>query len=116
VLLGSIAVMIGGTLVTLAPTLWAIVPGLVILTAGFFGAHSVASGWVGARAPVGRAQAASLYNLFYYAGSSVVGWSAGFAFAGGGWPGAVILVCVLALAAGVWAGIDWIASRRQAAA
>ncbi|AMM18847.1 MFS transporter [Frondihabitans sp. PAMC 28766] len=112
VLVTSIGVMVGGVLLTLAPSLWAIVPGLVILTAGFFGAHSVASGWVGARAePEHRAQAASLYNLFYYAGSSVVGWSAGFAFAGAAWPGVVTLVVVLAAAAGVWALVDGARSR-----
>ncbi len=112
VLVSSIAVMVVGTLITLVPNVAAIVVGLVILTAGFFAAHSVASGWVGARAqPSRRAQATSLYNLFYYAGSSVVGWSAGFAFAGAGWPGVAALVVGLACVAGAWAAIDGMRSR-----
>ncbi|RKR76553.1 MFS transporter [Frondihabitans australicus] len=115
VLVSSIAVMVAGVLLTLVPHVVVIVVGLIVLTAGFFGAHSVASGWVGARArPEHRAQAASLYNLFYYAGSSVVGWAAGFAFAGAGWPGVVTLVAVLAVAAATWAAIDGTRSRAVA--
>jgi MFS transporter, YNFM family, putative membrane transport protein len=41
----------------------AVLVGLVVATAGSFGAHSTASGWTG-QAPVGKAQASSLYNLF----------------------------------------------------
>lgn len=113
VLVTSIAVMIVGVLLTLAPTLWLIVPGLVVLTAGFFGAHSVASGWVGARAvPAERAQASSLYNLFYYLGSSVIGWASGFAFTVLGWAGLAAVVVVLAAIAGSWALIDGARTRR----
>jgi MFS family permease len=36
-------------------------------------AHTlIAAGWTGRSAPVGKAQASSLYNLFYYGGSSVI--------------------------------------------
>ena len=61
----------------------AVLAGLVIATAGFFGAHAIASGWTGRMAPAGKAQASSLYNLFYYGGSSVVGWFGGLAFDAG---------------------------------
>jgi hypothetical protein len=59
--------------------------GLVVATAGLFGAHSTASGWTGRGAPVGKAQASSLYNLFYYNGSSAIGWLGGVAFDAYGW-------------------------------
>lgn len=101
VLLGSVAVMIAGVLLTLAGTVAVVLVGLVVLTAGFFGAHSVASGWVGQRAVVGKAQATSLYNLFYYAGSSLVGWVGGYAYGGAGWGGLVGLVVALAVVAAV---------------
>jgi hypothetical protein len=68
---------------------------LLVMTAGFFGAHSIASGWVGARARSGRAQATSLYNLFYYAGSSLFGWLGGLAFLAG-WIGTAVMVACLA--------------------
>lgn len=105
VLLAAIAVMIAGTLLTLAPWLPAILVGLVVLTIGFFAAHSIASGWSGARARVGRAQAASLYNLFYYLGSSIVGWLAGLVFIHAGWSATVAVVCGLALVAAGWGAI-----------
>ena len=84
---------------TLAAPIPVILVGLVLFTAGFFGAHSIASGWTGALALMGRAQASSLYNLSYYAGSSVVGWSAGLVFQQFGWTAmAAALAVLIALA------------------
>jgi YNFM family putative membrane transporter len=70
-----------------------------VLTFGFFGAHSVASSWVGRRAVQARAQASSLYLFFYYFGSSVVGSLGGIAWADWGWPGVTVLIGALSLAA-----------------
>lgn len=96
VLLASITLMVSGLIVTLAAALPVILLGLVVFTAGFFGAHSIASGWTGSMTATGRAQASSLYNLSYYAGSSVVGWSAGLIFQSLGWPALVGALTVLA--------------------
>ncbi|MHA7985944.1 MFS transporter [Rathayibacter sp. CAU 1779] len=104
VLLVSIAVMVVGVLLTLLASLAWVIVGLVVFTAGFFAAHAIASGWVGSRAVVGRAQAASLYNLFYYLGSSVIGWCGGLVFAAGGWGATVGMVACLAVLAAVFAG------------
>lgn len=105
VLLAATAIMAAGLLLTLLAWLPAIVVGLVVFTAGFFGAHAVASGWTPASAPAGTsAQASSLYYLAYYAGSSAIGWALGLAFAGLGWGGVVGFVtvaCVLAAAIAV---------------
>jgi MFS transporter, YNFM family, putative membrane transport protein len=105
VLLGSLGLMLGGLALTVASPLPVILLGLVLFTAGFFGAHSIASGWTGALAVTGRAQAASLYNLSYYAGSSLVGWSAGFVFQSLGWGalaatlgGLAVVAAIIALA------------------
>ena len=72
---------------------------MVILTIGFFAAHAIASGWTGQRATVGRAQATSLYNLFYYGGSSVVGWLGGVVYQQFGWTAMALFVMGLALLA-----------------
>ncbi|WP_243399841.1 MFS transporter [Arthrobacter glacialis] len=85
VLLASTGAMVAGLAMTLAAPVTAILAGLILFTAGFFGAHSIASGWTGSLATSGRAQAASLYNLSYYAGSSLIGWSAGLVFQRFGW-------------------------------
>ena len=100
VLVGATATMAAGVALTLVPSLIVVLVGLLVLTAGFFAAHAVASGWSAASAaPGATAQASSLYYLAYYTGSSVFGWLLGFAFAGVGWPGvagAVIAMCGLA--------------------
>ncbi|MGH3644028.1 MAG: MFS transporter [Mycobacterium sp.] len=105
VLLVSIAIMVTGVAVTLSDNVIAILVGLVIATAGFFGAHSIASGWTGQAAPAGRAQASSLYNLFYYGGSSVIGWFGGVAFDGYGWVAVATTILVLALIAATVAAL-----------
>ena len=96
VLLVSVAIMAAGVAITLSDNVFAVLAGLVIATAGFFGAHSIASGWTGQSAPVGKAQASSLYNLFYYGGSSVIGWFGGVAYDGRGWTAVAVTILVLA--------------------
>jgi YNFM family putative membrane transporter len=100
VLLMSVSIMLVGVAMTLSSNVIAVLIGLVVATAGFFGAHSTASGWTGQAAPVGKAQASSLYNLFYYGGSSAIGWLGGVAFDAHGWTAvaATIAACVGAAA------------------
>ena len=86
VLAAGVAVTIAGVALTLPDALACVVAGLVVLTAGFFAAHSVASGWVGGRAPVAPAQASALYLCLYYVGSSVAGSAGGVFYSRGGWP------------------------------
>jgi predicted MFS family arabinose efflux permease len=99
VLLASIAVMIGGVALTLTGSLVVILAGLIIATGGFFGAHAVASGWTAQAAVTGTSQASSLYNFFYYAGSSLFGWLGGVFFSAAGWSGTAAMTIVLALIA-----------------
>jgi MFS transporter, YNFM family, putative membrane transport protein len=86
VLVAGVAVAVAGVALTLPASLAWVVAGLVVLTAGFFAAHSVASGWVGGLAPAAPAQASALYLCLYYAGSSVAGSAGGVFYARGGWP------------------------------
>lgn len=103
VLLGSIATMIVGTALTVHDNIAVVLVGLVIATAGFFGAHAIASGWVAYAAGDSKTQASSLYNLFYYAGSSAVGWFGGLAFDTAGWTAVAGVVIGLAVLAAVLA-------------
>lgn len=95
----SVLTAVAAALVTLPDVLALVLVGLVLFTAGFFGAHSVASGWVGRRATRARAQASALYLFSYYAGSSVGGVLGGLAYELGRWPGVVAYVVTLLLAA-----------------
>lgn len=100
VMLTGIATMTTGLGLTLWDNIAAVLAGLVVFTGGFFAAHSIGAGWTGTIATSGRAQAASLYNLSYYLGSSVIGWAGGLAFQTFGWTAlawtVIALVCTTA--------------------
>jgi YNFM family putative membrane transporter len=100
VLIGGLALMIAGLLLTALAPLGAIAAGIGLLTVGFFAGHSVASSWVGRLAKEAKGQAAALYLLSYYLGSSVVGSIGGHFWTAYGWNGVVVLVGAL-LAVGV---------------
>ncbi|MFD9971020.1 MFS transporter [Streptomyces sp. NPDC059011] len=80
-----------GLLLSLADSLTAVLLGLVLITAGFFAGHAVASSSVSRTATTGRAQASALYQSAYYLGSSVGGTLGAVAFHSGGWAGTVLL-------------------------
>lgn len=96
VLLAGLALSTAGLALTLTQSLALILAGLVVFTGGFFAAHSIGAGWTGALASTGRAQAASLYNLAYYLGSSIIGWAGGLVFQSVGWNALAAAVMVLA--------------------
>ncbi|MFT8870883.1 MAG: MFS transporter [Sporolactobacillus sp.] len=94
----SLLLMFVGLVTTLAAPLWLKIAGLAIFTFGFFGGHAVASGWVGLLANRReKAQASSLYLLFFYIGSSAVGYAGGLFLQAFGWFGVVAVVGVLSL-------------------
>ncbi|MCS0604691.1 MFS transporter [Streptomyces sp. LP11] len=78
-----------GLLLSLAASLPLVLLGLVLITAGFFAGHAVASSAVGKTATHGRAQAAALYQSAYYIGSSVGSTVGATAFHATGWGGTV---------------------------
>lgn len=96
-LLISVGITIIGALLTLLPTLVAIIAGLVVFTFGFFASHSIASAWVGECARINKAQASSLYLLFYYLGSSLVGFLGGYFWEYFQWIGVILLISSLLL-------------------
>ncbi|MFJ3101349.1 MFS transporter [Streptomyces sp. NPDC086835] len=80
-----------GLLLSLSDTLVSVLLGLVLITAGFFAGHAVASSSVSRTAKTGRAQASALYQSAYYLGSSAGGTLGAVAFHTGGWGGTVLL-------------------------
>ncbi|MNY01515.1 Inner membrane transport protein YnfM [compost metagenome] len=78
--------------------------GIALVTTGFFIGHAVASSSVGALAGANKGHATSLYLLFYYLGSSVVGSISGWFWQHGGWNAVVGLTCGLAL---LGLGLSW---------
>ncbi|WP_429558715.1 MFS transporter [Paraburkholderia youngii] len=94
-LIGSLLLMVFGLALTMLHPLAAVATGIACVTFGFFAGHSVASGWVGRLAKDAKGQAAALYLLAYYIGSSLVGSYGGHVWAGHGWNGVVGLVGAL---------------------
>nr|WP_220477274.1 MFS transporter [Pantoea agglomerans] len=99
VMLGATAIMLLGLLITAFNSLWLILPGMMLFTAGFFAAHAVASGWIGPRARRARGQASSLYLFSYYVGSSVAGTLGGVFWHNFGWIGITLFISVLLMLA-----------------
>ncbi|MFE4495194.1 MFS transporter [Streptomyces niveus] len=85
-----------GLLLSLSDSLGAVLLGLVLITAGFFAGHAVASSAVSRTAKTGRAQASALYQSAYYVGSSAGGTLGAVAFHAGGW-GATATLGLLAV-------------------
>ncbi|MDT0447031.1 MFS transporter [Streptomyces johnsoniae] len=102
---GALYVAIGtvtaGLLLTLADHLVAVLTGLVLITAGFFFGHAVASGSVSRTVTHGKAQASALYQVAYYLGASIGGTAGAMIFHHADWAGLVAsaLVALLATAA-----------------
>ncbi|MER5931586.1 MFS transporter [Streptomyces sp. NPDC002054] len=90
-----------GLLASLSDSLGMILAGLVLITAGFFAGHAVASSSVSRTAKTGRAQASALYQSAYYLGSSAGGTLGALAWHSGGWQAtaALALAAVLGVVA-----------------
>lgn len=95
---GSLVLMLVGLLFLLVMRLEYIVLGLGILTFAFFSTHTMASRIVSMQAGESRSSATSLYWLFYYTGSSLLGSATGVLLSDYGWEG---LVAGLMLLVGV---------------
>ena len=111
-----VALIGAGLAVTLAAPLVTVILGIALITLGFFAGHAVASGWVGRLAGAAKGQAASLYLLSYYLGSSILGSLGGVFWARGRWPAvagfvAVLLVLLAIATARLW---RWAATREPA--
>ncbi len=85
----GIACMLLGILVTLLPSVAAIIGGFLLNSFGFFLAHSLASGWVGRHARSAKASATALYLIFYYLGGSLGSIYLGFFWDHFAWLGVV---------------------------
>jgi YNFM family putative membrane transporter len=112
VLIAGTLLMAAGVALTLLAPLAAIVLGIVLMTAGFFVAHSVASGWVGRLAAQNKGHASSLYLWSYYMGSSVLGAGAGWFWSRWGWGGmGLVAMVVLALVIALAWRVQWLAAQ-----
>ena len=94
--LGS-AMAIGGTgaLLTLAPSLTAIIAGLALCATGVFVGQATSSSYIGAVTTRDRGLAVGMYSTFYYGGGSAGGVLPAMFWSRGGWPACVALVVIV---------------------
>lgn len=93
----ALVLQLVGVVITLSGSLPLFVFGVAVSTLGFFGAHSTASGWVGARGANQGGKGAALYLFFYYLGSAILSVGGGMAWDSGGWTNVVAYTAVLSL-------------------
>jgi MFS transporter, YNFM family, putative membrane transport protein len=105
---GAIVCAISGVLLTLAPSLLAIIAGLALLCTGVFIAQTASSSHLRVAAPAGaRVTAAGLYITFYYLGGAAAGVLPGAFWALGGWPACVGFIVSMQTLGLVIALIGW---------
>ena len=88
----AMAIGATGALLTLLPSLPAIVAGLALCATGVFIAQATTSGYIGAVTTRDRALAVGVYSTFYYGGGSTGGALPALFWSRGGWPACVALV------------------------
>ncbi|MGN2244443.1 MFS transporter [Frateuria sp. GZRR33] len=98
VLWTTFALMLAGAGLTVFRPLVLVIAGVVAVTFGFFGGHSIVSSWVGRRAGNAKAQASSLYLFAYYMGSSLAGAGGGLFYTAHGWNGVAAFIGAMVLA------------------
>jgi MFS transporter, YNFM family, putative membrane transport protein len=105
----ALAMAIGGAgaLLTLVPSLAAIVAGLALCATGVFTAQATTSSYIGAVTPSDRALAVGMYSTCYYAGGSAGGALPSAFWSVGGWTWCVLLVVVIQLAGVIVALTQW---------
>jgi predicted MFS family arabinose efflux permease len=93
--IGTIAVWMCGTLLTLIPSLWAIIAGLAIVAACGFFTQATSTAYVAMSAKSGRTSALGLYATSFYVGGGFGATLPGLAWNAAGWPGCVAMVIAM---------------------
>ncbi|MGG5207342.1 MFS transporter [Chryseobacterium sp. MIQD13] len=78
ILKASVLFMLSGTALLLSENIYVIILGLGLFTLSFFAAHTMASQMTALHAKQGKSSATSIYWLFYYFGSSILGSGTGY--------------------------------------
>ncbi|WP_316412366.1 MFS transporter [Mesoterricola silvestris] len=88
---------VAGMLLTLLPSLWAVIAGLALCCSGVFVAQAASTSFIGMIAGTHKALAVGLYVTCYYIGGSAGAELPGFLWRFGGWPSCVALVILVQL-------------------
>ena len=100
-IIGALAISGAGLLLTLVPSVPAVIVGLTVCSSGVFACQSTTFSFIATNVVEGRSLATGLYNMCYYAGGAAGTWVAGMAYEAGGWNGAVLAIFTIQLLAAV---------------
>ncbi|HIC8643039.1 MFS transporter [Elizabethkingia meningoseptica] len=87
-----IITMLGGVFLLLSHNITLLIIGLALLTFSFFAVHTMASRLITLHAKEGKSSATSIYWLFYYFGSSILGSGTGYLLHATSWTGFVTVL------------------------
>ena len=97
-LIGAVGMSACGLLLTLIPSIFAVIAGLALEATGVFICQSASSGHIGHAAKTARSSAAGLYVTFYYLGGFVGSFLPGVLWAQAGWYSCVaLMLCMQAV-------------------
>jgi MFS transporter, YNFM family, putative membrane transport protein len=105
--LGLIALWIGGAALLLAPQLWVIILGLLVCATCGMLCQTVSTGYIAIIAKEGRSSAVGLYVTCFYAGGSVGAFLPGLTWASAGWPAAVAMLIAMQTVMACIVGFAW---------
>lgn len=101
----ALCVSLCGLLLTLLPSVPAVIGALAIMSSGVFITQSATISFIAHAVPQGRSLASGLYYMAYYSGGFIGAWLCGFAYARGQWPATVwtlVAAQLLGLAIAAW--------------
>jgi predicted MFS family arabinose efflux permease len=104
---GIIAVWIGGLMLSLVPSIAAIVVALIVCAAAGFLCQALSTSFVAVTARTGASSAVGVYVSCYYVGGSVGSVLPGLAWNVAGWPGCVALTAAVLVAMAAIAWVAW---------
>ncbi|MET3036816.1 MFS transporter [Chryseobacterium sp. NRRL B-14859] len=93
----SVLFMLAGALLLLSENIFILISGLGLFTLSFFAAHTMASQMTALYAKRGKSSATSIYWLFYYFGSSILGSGTGYLLHAFSWNIfiAILMICIV---------------------
>ncbi len=94
-ILGVLAIWAAGMLLTLLPSVTAIVLALVIASTCGLLTQASSTGFVASSVKGGTSSAVGLYVTSFYAGGTFGGWLPGLAYEAAGWPGSLVLILAM---------------------
>ena len=106
-LMGALALSAAGLLMTLLPSLTAVIIGLTVCSTGVFICQSATLSAIAQNVSEGRSLATGIYYMSYYAGGAAGSLLAGMAYEGWGWAGSVLSIALMQALAAVIAAVAW---------